>query len=1078
MRRATTLLWSAVAGLVLAALVAGALSAQSVTTASFSGVVKDNNGQPVYGANVIATHVPSGTVFGAATRADGRYNIPFARVGGPYTVTVNFIGYKKETRENVMLTLGEDKRINFTLTEEAVEMAGVEIVVERNPIISESRTGAALTVTNDQITKMPTINRSFDDFTRLTPQFSGNSAVGRNNRYNNILIDGSVNNDLFGLAGSGTPGGQAGTTPISLDAIQEFQVELAPYDVRKGGFTGGGINAITRSGTNKYEGSVYTYGRNESFVGSGIDKIPVADFSETVYGFRVGGPIINDKLFFFVNGEYSKRNSPTNFGITGTGAANDFTTISGIDTAEAEQFKNALISMYNYNPGSYGIRTNTRPSTKFFVRFDYNISEKHQLIVRHNFINASDDILGRSTGTGSSNGFFFSNTRYKFANTTNSTVFQLNSAITNNLYNEAILAYQTIRDKRETPGRPFPTVRVTYGTSMLVGGTENFSQANALDQDIIEITDNLTYIMGDHSLTVGTHNELFNFENLFIRNLYGLYTFANFDSFLVGRPSAYELSYSLDSNKQRPTAKFGVKQLGFYLQDVWKIMPNMNLTAGIRFDVPILSDKPAYNERVDTTVFLDNIEINTNKVPSGNILISPRVGFNWDIFGNKKTQVRGGIGIFSGRTPYVWISNQYSNTGVEFGRIAYSGTNPNLVRGFFDPDPSQDSKKTYGLVTSEIDVTAKNFKLPQIWRFNIGADHELPYGFIGTIDFIASKNINAIRYQDINLKPATSTRNLSRSGDADGVVPVFSTSNSGKYNSNFTNVIYLSNTDLGYEYNLTLALQKNFSPGFLGEFDKGYFASIAYTLGRAVDENSGTSSQALSNFRYNPIKGDPNHTGSATANYEVRHRIISSLSYTLEFFPKFATTVSLFYSGTSGSPYSETYSGDANGDGWNSNDLVYVPKDRDDINIVPVTGDTRTADQIWEELNAYIMGDPALKKARGKIIDRNASRAPWINRVDLHLGQQIPLQVAPGNFELTMDLLNVMNWLNREWGQVKYVPNQTNSNIIYRGVIAGQPAFTFGTYSSSTGKVTYPKRYLTSDLASRWQFQLGIRYTF
>ncbi len=1049
--------------------------AQTATTAGFNGKVTDNNGQPVYGANVIATHEPSGTVFGAASRADGRFNIPAVRVGGPYTIRVEFIGYKAEPAENITLALGEDRTVNFTVVEEAVAMEEVAIVAERNPIINTSRTGAATTVTTKEIEDLPTISRSFDDFTRLNPQFNSNQAAGRNNRYNNILIDGSVNNDLFGLAGSGTPGGQSGTTPISLDAIQEFQVEIAPYDVRKGGFTGGGINAITRSGTNTFTGSAYYLGRNESFIGNGPGDVEYPKFNEKVLGFRLGGPIQQDKLFFFVSAEYSKRNAPSALGITETGGPEDFTALTGITAADAARFDSVLSTKYGYNPGGFGLKTVERPSTKFFGRLDYNLSDKHRLTLRHNYVDASDDILGRSTGTGSSNGFQFGNSGYGFFNTTNSTVLEVQSTLGHNMYNEAIVAFQTIRDKRRTPGQQFPFVRVIYGSNLLVAGTENFSQANALDQDILEITDNFTYFMGDHTFTVGTHNEFFSFDNLFIRDFYGNYTFANIDSLIAGSPSSYSLSYSLDTNDLKPTAKFAVQQFGFYVQDVWKVMPNMNVTLGLRADIPVLPDKPSYNQRVDTTLFLDDIHVSTDEVPSGNMLFSPRLGLNWDVHGDGKTQVRGGLGVFSGRTPYVWISNQYGNTGVDFGRTT---ANPGV--GSFTTDINNQPGKVFVAPSSEIDVTDKDFKLPQIWRFNIGADYELPWSIIASADFLYSKNINQIRYQDINLRPPVNdtTRQLSASGDPDGIRPLYSTSSSGKYVSSFTNVIYLSNTDKGYEYNLTLALQRTFGPGFLGEFDKGYFASLAYTLGRAVDENSGLSSQAVSNWRFNPVQGDPNHVGTATSNFETRHRIVGSLSYTLEFFPKWSTIISFLYTGFSGRPYSETYSGDVNGDGQTSNDLIYVPIDRNDINIVPVSGDPRSADDIYAQLEDYINGDPDLKSARGEIVKRNASVEPWTNRLDFHLEQHIPIMDKYGKFELTLDIQNFMNLFNKEWGESKFVNNQNNSNLIYRGIISGQPAFTFGNYSATSNTVTLPSRFQTSDLVSRWQMQLGVRYTF
>lgn len=1052
-----------------------------VTTSAISGMVKDNNGTPLPGVNIVAVHEPSGTKSGTYSRSDGRFNIPGMRVGGPYTITASMIGYKEHKIENINLALGEDKNLSFVLVEEAVEMEGSEIVAERNPIISDTRTGVAQSVSTKEIENLPTISRSFDDFTRLTPQFSGNSAAGRNNRYNSILIDGAVNNDLFGLAASGTPGGQAGTQPISLDAIQEFQVEIAPYDVRKGGFTGGGINAVTRSGTNKYEGSGYYYFRNESFVGKYENATSYANLDEKVAGFRIGGPIIKDQLFFFVNGEYSTRTTPTPLGILGNGKSNDFT---GISSSDAQRAIRILDSVYNYKAGGYGIQDLKRPNTKFFARLDYNLNNQHRLTLRHNFVDASDDNLSQSLSSTSANsGFRLSDAGYEFLSTTNSTVFQVNSVITNELHNEAIIGYSTVRDRRKINGSPFPAINVRIGSNTLIAGSENFSQANSLDQDILEITNNLTYYMGDHTIMAGTHNEFFSFKNVFIRDFYGNYTFSNLDSLAVGSPSSYGLSYSLDTNNLKPSAKFDVQQYGFYVQDMWRVTPTMNVTLGLRFDLPVLPTNPTNNPTVDTTVFAGGLKLKTSEVPSGNLLFSPRLGFNWDVKGNNTTQVRGGIGIFSGRTPYVWISNQYGNTGIEIGRTT---TNPGPRS--FRTDVNNQPGKVYTAPPSEIDLTDPDFKLPQVYRLNLGVDHELPMGITGTVDFLLSKNKNDILYQDINLVGSSGTLQLSNSGDEDGnrvrytTTPTSTTVN--KIRSQYSNVIYLTNADYGYEYSFTTQLRKSFSAGLFGSFDKGFFASIAYTYGRAFDNNSGTSSQAFSNWRFNPVKQDPNNAPSATSNYETRHRIISSVVYDFEFIPKYTTTVSLFYNGFSGRPYSTTYDGDVNGDGQTSNDLIYVPKDRNDINIVPATAsggapaDTRTADQIWVALDEYISGDPVLRKSRGKIISRNASREPWTNRLDFRLAQEIPVAEQWGKFELTADILNLLNFLNESWGLSEFVNNQNNSAIVYRGIISGKPAFTFGKYNFLTKEYENPKRTQVSDLASRWQLQLGVRYTF
>ncbi|MBL7961574.1 TonB-dependent receptor [bacterium] len=1096
------ILWLCAGILVFACLFSSqTVSAQGVTTAAVNGLVTDNNGQPVYGANVIALHVPSGSRFGAATRADGRYNIPAMRVGGPYTIFVTYIGYKEDRREDITLALGENRRVDFKVVEETIEGEAIVVVSERNPIISESRTGAAKTVSNLEIQTMPTLSRDFGDFTRLTPQFAGNSAAGRNNRFNNIQIDGAVNNDLFGLAASGTPGGQASTSPISLDAIQEFQVVIAPYDVRQGGFTGAGINAITRSGTNNIEASGYYFYKSQDLVRNKLNDVKITDFSEKTAGFRVGGPIMKDKLFFFANAEITRRTDPTDYGITGDSNATDFIAIP-VDTAQA--LLDFLDTKYGYNPGGFGMRNVPIKSNKAFIRFDYNISDNHRLTVRHNYVGAEQEILRRVTGqsaTSSSTGFRFGDAGYIFKNTTNSTVMQLNSTLAKSFYNELTVGYSYIDDKRGNPADRFPTTIIRNGGSQMIVGTEQFSQFNFLKQSVLEVTDNVTYFMGDHTFTAGTHNEFFSFENSFLPQYNGRYEFNSLTNFIrsangdTNQIRSYFLTYPVDpatglrDNSRTPLAKFSVSQLGFYVQDAWSVLPNMKVTLGLRIDVPIISDKPTYNATFDSAYGKS-----TSEVATGNLLFSPRMGFNWDVFDNNATQVRGGLGIFSGRSPYVWISNQYSNTGADFGTVQFT-TSGNEVRPLiFNEDPTNQpivnrvgaAVKGY---SSTINIMDKNFKYPQVARLNLAVDHELPGGLIGTLELIASDPIYDAMFQDISLAgPQSYSPNDGR--PRFGVItpgtitagsgsPTISPTRKDTLNLNrpYSNVMYLTNSKNGYQYNFTVQLQKTFESGFAGKYDKGLYAQVAYTLGRSTDVTSATSSIAFSNWQFNPTKGDPNNKDiTATSNYEQRHAIIASISQSLEFVKNWKTTVSFFYSGRSGQPYSTTYNGDVNADGAFSNDLIYVPIDKNDIVLVGSNAsDTRTPDQIWVDLDDFISDDPALDKARGKIIGRNASRSPWVNRVDFKLAQEIPVTDRYGKFELTMDIFNLMNLLNKDWGESLFVNNQNLSPIAFRGVRSSdnKPVFSF-----LKDPNLVKGRYLRSNVGSRWQMQLGVRYTF
>jgi len=1056
MRKTATTLGASLLVLILCA--RSLVMAQALTTAALNGVVMDRSGQQLPLANVVAVHAPTGSVYGISTREDGRYNLEGLKAGGPYTVTAKLVGYKAQTKDNVTLALGQNLKIDFFLMSEAVQLGEISVTAERNAIISSTRTGAATSVSADVISKLPTINRSFTEFQTLTPQFIGNSGAGRNNRLNNIQIDGANVNDLFGLGSTGTPGGQAGTTPISLDAIQEFQVLIAPYDVRQGGFTGGGINAITRSGSNEFTGSVFGYYRDQNMTGlSPVDpRVKVSAFDNIQLGFRTGGPIVKDKLFFFLNGEITRRNAPSDVKLKGSTAPG--TNVSTIPADSAKWLQNLLLTKYGYDPGSYEPVNARRESNKLFARLDYNISDKNRLTVRHNFVDAFDDNLQRTTAS-----YYFENSNYKLNSITNQTVAQLTSSISNEFANELIIGYTTIRDKRAYPGSRFPFVRINYqgNTANILGsGTENFSQANVLDQDILEVTDNFSYFAGSNIFTVGTHNEFFKFSNLFIRNLFGYYEFPSFASFrdadvVAGRATNYQLSYSLTGNPQQ-RAEFKALQYGLYAQVESHMLTNFTLTAGIRLDVPTLPDKPAYNRLVDSTF---GGAFQTNRVPSGNILWSPRLGFNWDLFGTKTTQLRGGVGVFSGRVPYVWIGNQYANTGVEFGRLNVN--NPNIR---FSPDPDNQPKpgSAAGLspvATSEIDLTAENFKMPQLLRFNAAIDQQLPFDLVGTVEFIYSKTMNDLIYADVNILPRDSA-----AWDGRQMMGRYSTgtrTTPNKVNSrDFTNVLLLNNTSQGYQWSITAQIQRPLVDGLSG--------SIAYTYGRSKDRNSVLSSQAYSQWRFNPVPGNSNDPPLTYSSFDRPHKVTGVLTYSHEFVQHWQTTFSLTYLGVSGEPFSYTYSGDINGDGETTNDLLYVPKSASDI--ILTTNN-------YAELDAYIQNDPYLRDNRGKILERSGGRNPWIGHVDFHIGQAIPLYEGH-TFEVTIDVLNVLNLFSRTNGNEFFVANQNYSLLQYRGLdpATKRPTFSFARPTRGGVPVNEPWQY--SDLASRWQAQIGIRYTF
>lgn len=1031
--------------------------AQGSTTAALNGVVTDENGSALPGANVIAVHMPSGTQYGITTRSDGKFNLYGLRTGGPYEITVSFVGFTSKTLTDVFLTLGQNLRVDFVLTEKALELNELTVTAEKNSILSEGRTGSSQNVSLKQIEEVPTINRNFQSFAKLSPLFSGTNmqAAGRSNRYNNVQIDGTQYNDLFGLGSSGTPGGQTGTNPISLDAIQEFQVVVAPYDVRESGFTGGGINAITRSGTNKYSGSAYFFGRNQDFVGKSPNtdealRKAYPDFTESQYGFRVGGPIIQDKLFFFVNGELTTNNRPSqNVSLTqGTKIADN--------QALAERMYNILKSKYNFDAGTYGESTIEQPSAKLFTRFDYNLSNEHKFTLRYNYVNSRQDILGNRS---KSNTLAFDSYAYQIKNTTHSIVAQVNSNLGNSMSNEFIAGFTSIRDRRAgVDGKKSPEIKVKLSGLEMSAGVDQYSSANELDQDIFEISDNFTYLLGNHVFTVGTHNEFFSFRNLFLGAFHGYYEFNSLDDLDSGKVATYSHKYSL-TNDPNQAAELSVSQFGFYVQDEWSVLPSLKVTLGARIDIPFIPEAPAANDSVAKYL----VGFKTDEVPSGNVLFSPRIGFNFDVLGDRSLQVRGGAGLFTGRIPYVWLSNAYTNSGVLYAEVRNSSLYSGVV---FSLDPNNQwypgaTGTGSPNVRSEINLTDPDFKMPQVMRLNFSVDKQLPFGFIGTVEFLYNKSINDLFYQKINLKPVT------------GVDPIEGRNiwgGTNDYNKNFYDVLVLKNTSKGSQYNLSFQIQRNVA--------QGLSINTGYVFGKSEDLNSVTSSQAKSQMRYNPIFNDPNNPELTTSLYEVKHRVFASLSFSYNFFANATTSVSLYYNGQSGQPYSYVVSGDVNNDGFDSNDLFYIPRDASEIligsvdKVTSVYKQSPTFDADYALLDQFIQNDEYLKENRGKVSKRNGARNPWRNVLDFRFSQDIPDYFGFGKFQVTLDILNVLNLIDPESGWDKSVYS-TYQIVKYvgRDKNTGRAVYTVNTNNAKDP-------YTADDINSRWAMQLGIRYSF
>lgn len=1010
-----------------------------ITTGSITGRVVAADGSALPGVTVEAVHVPTGTRYSDVTGMEGRFTMPNVRVGGPYSVTASLEGFRAFEARTVSVPLGGSADVPVTLQLATVSEA-ITVTATADNIINPNRSGATSVVSEDQIETLPTVNRTLQDFARTNPyvnvdpqDFSATrmTVAGKNNRYNSIAIDGAVNNDLFGLADTGTPGGQADALAISLDAIKEISVSVSPYDVRQGGFTGGGINAITRSGTNDYEGSVFYSKRDPSFVGEGPFGIEVSQFDAEQYGGRFGGRILRDKLFFFVNGETSERAEQDDY--TGDGSIPGSSYRSPADLVAVRNF---LMDQFDYDPGNLADLPRTKKSENLFGRIDWNVNAANQFTIRHNYVEASNDVIQDRNTTR----FRFPNSIYFFADETNSTVAQLNSTFGGNSFNEARVNFTTIRDKRTTPGL-FPGIEIG-GTGPrsadIIAGAEQFSTANSLDQDILELTDDFTFITGNHTFTVGTHNELFEFANVFMSSAYGHYYFTNLTDFLAVNPSRYFYTYNVGGVNP---GQFGVNQYGVYASDQWTVTPTFSLTLGLRADMTQYPDSPAFNPVIQAATGFDS-----SATPDDSPYFSPRIGFNWRLAG--ESQLRGGIGVFAGRTPYVWVSNAYAGTGI--GQVSLECSKPTCTPTFVADPFNQPTNFPSGGAAFAASITDPDFQAPRLWRATAGYDRELPFGILGTLELLYSKTIEDVYYQNVNYVP-------------NGVSPLDGRPRySRKPNNGVTNAFLLTNTDEGDQVMGSIQLSKRF-----GQL---VTLSASYANQEANSAFDGGSSTASSNWGFHHTRGDIFEPELSRSAYETEHRL--NLSGTLNFETGFLShSLGLYYNAQSGRPYSLMFGTDINGDGSSTNDILYVPADGDVI-IQKNANSTWTGDPVaqFKKFMTYAGVDDS-----DRILDRYELTEPWTRQLDLHYSLGLPAFRTVRTM-LTADVSNVLAIIDNEYGNTRFVSNQNFAPVTFQGI------------DTATGKPIYRERaadtlaeggqFITATDRSRWQARLGVRVSF
>ena len=1057
------------------------------TTSEIQGIVTDSKKAALTGATVTAVHLPTGTKYVTTSRKDGRFNLSNIRIGGPYTITTSFVGYKEEKQEDVYLTLGTAFKADYSLVNNNANLTEVVVTARRSDkVFSRSRTGSAEVITRQQIDRLPATNRSISDFTKLTPTANGNSFAGRSGSYNNLTVNGASFNNTFGLSGS--LGGQTNSQPFSIDALEQIQVNLAPYDVTLGGFTGAGINSVTKSGTNEFKGSVYDFVKTPGLTGTKIGSTTIAkqDFNFKNRGVTIGGPIIKNKLFFFLSGEQERISTP------GTARVASRNGSTGVNVSQAsgdalDQLKTFLMQKFNYDPGAYENYTYDTYSDKVTARIDLNINSKNTFNINYYYLKSHRNVAASNSGAPGNNrqpsttAMPFLSSSYIINNNFNIVIAELNTRLSNKLSNKIQVGYNRLRDFRSSPGSSiFPLVDIEngQGSTFTSFGYEPFTANNKLSTDTWQFNDIVTLYKGKHTFNFGTQNTYNKFVNGFAPNYYGNYRFANVDSFYAsvnsGRANAtrYALQYSARKGGEFPFASLRSLQLGFFVQDKWNVSKDFTLTLGLRADIPIYKQNFITNANADSLTYRNGEKIETGRAPSTQILWSPRVGFNYDIEGDKTIQLRGGAGVFAGPPPFVWLSNQLSNNGVDFGSFTNtSGVafNPNVAA--YIPQ-NATSNTSYNLA-----ITDKNFKFPQLFRANLALDIKLPLDIVATIEGIYNKDINAVYHQNINL-PTTgaalmgydnrirysSSKIWSGAGGATAANP------------NISDAIVMKNTSKGYSYNATLQLQRNAN---------NLYTMVAYSYGKSKSVNDG-GSIAQSIWRDRSVSGDPNDDVISNSNFIQPHRVVAAAAYRFEYAKHFATSFGLTFESANAGTMNYLYVGDLNNDGLTSNDLIYVPAAKEEI-ILERAGtaaqDPRTTDEIWNQLNSYIDQDDYLRTRRGKYAERNGALLPFYSKVDLNFTQDFYVNVhgKRNTIRFTMDIFNFSNLLNRNWGILK-VPNRTNLLNFLRvetaGANAGKPVFSFP-YFDAANKIPLGSTFQNStSQASRYQIQLGVRYIF
>ncbi len=1074
-------------------------SKAQVTFSSLAGKVKDETGKPLAGAIVEAIHVPSGSKYGTDTRTDGSFNIENLRIGGPYTVTISFGGVVIKTIENINLELGETYQLEIKQEPVTKELSGVTVTSSRDNTFNNQHTGAATTITEEQIATLPSISRSITDFTSLTPQSSGSNFAGRNSLYNNVQLNGANFNNSMGLSGGNMPGGGQ---PFSIDAVQQIQVGVSPFDVRQSDFTGANINIVTRSGTNDFTGSVYTYYKDQSFTGKHVDDYdvpPALKNINQVYGARFGGPIIKNKLFFFVSAEYENNVHPgasPNWVATAPGVSGPY--VSAVTANQLQQVSDYVKTTYGYNTGAYDNYANNfiNKYVRLVSRLDYNINDNNKL--DFSFMHYDNSTPSMASSSGVSGGRFginsldFANTMYDTKHTVNSLSAELVSKLSSNISNQVLVAYTHVRDTRSSPSSQFPFVDINNGSGvdLMSLGYELFSYKNDVVYNTTAFYDNFTINKGINNITAGVSFQYLTFADSYRPDGTTYYQFNSISDFITNQaPTAFYYTYPYAGQNGYSNVHYGLP--GAYLQDRINILPNLTVTAGVRVDMPLYLDKIPANPYIDTLKLLnpagDTTHYNTNKWPMERPIVQPRVAFNWYPLKDRTLQVRGGTGIFLGQIPFVWMTNVPGNSGTVTNNVQI--TNSSVLQYLkFNPDPQaalaqlpvnlrnqyfpmQGGQSVPGLIAG----VASNFRMPEVWRSDIGADYKLPWlGLVSTLELMYTKDIYSVYQFNANL-PKPSGRFQDSSGDNRYYYPY------SRINTAITAAMILDNSKNGDAWSSTIGISK--PP------KKGFYGSLFYTRTYSEEVSDNPGSQALSAWQYVAHVNSPNEATLAPSAYFTPNRIVGTLSYRFEYSKHFATTLSLYYNGDNGGRFSYLIYEDLNIPGANWYDLVmYIPKDAAKMTWGDITNTSTgqvlfTKQQQIDAFNQLINNDKYLSQHKGQYAQRNGGSYPFYNTFNFKVLQDIMAKIGKrkNSLQITADVLNVPNLINRNWG----VPEQL---IVPGGEILhgftnthnGITTYTMQTATNSQGKLFLPTSMFwpAKTPGSAWSMQLGLRYNF